>query len=111
MFRLSKPGMLIREEPIKDSESLPLCKWTRENSTTPCCSILIIIMAATPKGMDVVGLDNGAHGQSCAQHSVCSHFVLVAASDLSLARTTLDTQQSNDWNETLVDPRRAVFGQ
>jgi hypothetical protein len=28
---------------------------------------LTIIMAATPNGMDVVGLDNGAHGQSCAQ--------------------------------------------
>jgi hypothetical protein len=59
MFRLSTPGMLIREEPIKDSESLPLRKWTRENSTTPCCSILTIIMAATPKGMDVAGCHIG----------------------------------------------------
>jgi hypothetical protein len=34
-------------------------------------------MAATPKGMDVVGLDNGSNGRSCVQHSVCGSFVLV----------------------------------
>lgn len=30
-----------------------------------------------PRGIDVVGVDNGSHGRSCTQHPVCGHFVVV----------------------------------
>jgi hypothetical protein len=94
MFRLSKPGMRIREEQKSHGVSssskvdkkkicLPgmpaLCLFA--SSFFSCAPVpssgALIIMASTPKGMDVVGLDNGSHGRSCEQHGVCGSFVLV----------------------------------
>jgi hypothetical protein len=34
-------------------------------------------MMSTPKGIDVVGVDNGSHGRSCTQHPICGNFVVV----------------------------------
>jgi hypothetical protein len=28
-----------------------------------------------PKGIDVIGVDNGSHGRNCERHDVCGHFV------------------------------------
>jgi hypothetical protein len=33
-------------------------------------------MMSTPKGIDVVGLDNGSHGRNCTQHPICGQFVV-----------------------------------
>jgi hypothetical protein len=33
-------------------------------------------MMSTPKGIDVVGLDNGSHGCNCTQHAICGQFVV-----------------------------------
>jgi hypothetical protein len=34
-------------------------------------------MPSTPKGIDVIGVDNGSHGHSCTQHPICGNFVFV----------------------------------
>jgi hypothetical protein len=31
--------------------------------------------ATPPKGIDVVGIDNGSHGCHCERHGICGHFV------------------------------------
>ena len=32
-------------------------------------------MTSTPKGIDVVGVENGSNGRNCTDHVVCGHFV------------------------------------
>lgn len=32
-------------------------------------------MTSTPKGIDVVGVENGSNGRNCEQHPICGHFV------------------------------------
>lgn len=84
MFHLNRPGTLSRERhfgPSKYSELqlfLTGCLSRKktflwEHHLPPPGST----MASTPKGIDVVGVDNGSHGRSCTQHSICGHFVVV----------------------------------
>jgi hypothetical protein len=58
-------------------------KRSRKNQAFSPVPFLVLTAAtssitmATPKGIDVVGVDNGSHGRHCENHAICGHFVKV----------------------------------